>query len=310
MRVPDLALAFRNIFRRPGFALVAITLLALGAGANAAVFSVVRGVLQRPLPYPAPDRLVAIWPDESISNQEVAYWRDHTRSFEEIAAQAPGWMMGLVAEGGEPIKVTAARVLDNLFKTLGATAALGRAVEPGDSVPGRHRVVVLSDGLWRSRFASDPDVIGRSVRLDQETLTVIGVMPHAFEILEPGTDLWAPLPWEPGASSFRTTFSQGIGRLKPGVTPEAATQELQRLTPDLRNQLARAADWGQTIRVASLQETITGDVRPALLILLGAVGLILMLAAVNLGTWVLGARLNGSTRWPSVPRLVRHARGW
>ncbi len=292
MRVPDLSLAVRNVFRRPGFALVAIALLALGAGANAAVFSVVRGVLLRPLPYPAPERLVAIWPGESISNQEIAYWRDHTRSFEEIAAQAPGWMMGLVAEGGEPIKVTAARVSDNLFKTLGATAALGRTVEPGDSVPGRHRVVVLSDGLWRSRFAADPNVIGRSVQLDQDTLTVIGVMPGAFEILEPGTDLWAPLAWEPGASSFRTTFSQGIARLKPGVTVEAATLELQRVTPDLRRQLSRATDWGQTVRAASLQETITGDVRPALLILLGAVGLILMLAAVNLGTLVLGRSID------------------
>ena len=288
MRVPDLALAFRNIFRRPGFALVAITLLALGAGANAAVFSVVRGVLLRPLPYPAPDRLVAVWPGESISNQEIAYWREHTRSFEQIAAQAPGWMMGLVADGGEPLKVTGARVSDNLFKTLGATAALGRTVEPGDSVPGRHRIVVLSDGLWRRRFAADPKVIGRTIQLDQDALTVVGVMPPQFEIFEPGTDLWAPLAWEPGTSSFRTTFSQGVARLAPGVTIEAATRELQGVTPDLRRELVRAANWGQTIRVASLQETITGDVRPALLILLGAVGLILMLAAVNLGTLVLG----------------------
>jgi putative ABC transport system permease protein len=288
MRVPDLALAFRNIFRRPGFALVAITLLALGAGANAAVFSVVRGVLLRPLDYPAPDRLVALWPGESISNQEIAIWRERTRSFEQIAAQAPGWMMGLVADGGEPLKVTGARVSDNLFKTLGATAALGRTVEPGDSVPGRHRVVVLSDGLWRRRFAADPNVIGRTIQLDQDALTVVGVMPPQFEIFEPGTDLWAPLAWEPGTSSFRTTFSQGVARLAPGVSIDAATRELQALAPELRRDLSRAANWGQTLRVASLQETITGDVRPALLILLGAVGLILMLAAVNLGTLVLG----------------------
>jgi len=288
MRIPDLSLAVRNIFRRPGFARVAIALLALGAGANAAVFSVVRGVLLRPLPYPAPDRLVAVWPGEFVSNQEIAYWREHTRSFDEIAAQAPGWMMGLVADGGEPLKVTGARVSDNLFKTLGATAALGRTVEPGDTVPGRNRIVVLSDGLWRRRFAADPAVIGRSIQLDQDTLTVVGVMPPSFEVFEPGTDLWAPLAWEPGTSSFRTTFSQSVARLAPGVTIEAATRELQSLAPALRRDLARAEDWGQTIRAASLQETITGDVRPALLILLGAVGLILMLAAVNLGTLVLG----------------------
>src|SRR5689334_8943067 len=122
-----------NIFRRPGFAFVAITLLALGAGANAAVFSVVRGVLLRPLPYPEPNRLVAVAPNVFISGEEVDYWRTHTRSFDEIAALSPGWMMGLVAEGGEPIKVTGARISDNLFRALGATPLLGRVIEPGDA---------------------------------------------------------------------------------------------------------------------------------------------------------------------------------
>jgi hypothetical protein len=129
MRIPDLTLAVRNIFRRPGFAIVAILLLALGAGANAAVFSVVRGVLLRPLPYPEPDRLVAIGPQFFISNQDVDYWRNRTRSFDQIAALSPGWMMGLVAAGGEPIKVTGARVSDNLFRALGASPALGRVIE-------------------------------------------------------------------------------------------------------------------------------------------------------------------------------------
>src|SRR3982751_3739930 len=113
MRLPDLSLAFRNIFRRPGFALAAITMLALGSGANAAVFSVVRGVLLRPLPYPEPDRLVALCAHSFISNEDVDYWRGHTRGFEEIAALSPGWMMGLTAEGGEPLKVTGARISDN-----------------------------------------------------------------------------------------------------------------------------------------------------------------------------------------------------
>ncbi len=155
MRAPDLSLAFRNIFRRPGFAAVAIALLALGSGANAAVFSVVRSVLLRPLPFPDPDRLVAVWPNKFISNLDIDYWREHTRSFSEIAAQSPGWMMGLVADGGEPIKVTGAQMSDNLFKALGATAALGRAIEPGDAMPGQHRVAVLSDGLWRRALRGD-----------------------------------------------------------------------------------------------------------------------------------------------------------
>src|SRR5687767_9005524 len=118
MRSPDLTLAVRNIFRRPGFAVVAILLLALGAGANAAVFSVVRGVLLRPLPLPVPDRLVAFLPSNFAANEEVAYWRDNTHSFTQIAAVSPGWMIVLVVESGEPIKVTGGRVSDNIFQTI------------------------------------------------------------------------------------------------------------------------------------------------------------------------------------------------
>ena len=289
MRFPDLSLAVRNIFRRPGFAAVAITLLAVGSGANAAVFSVVRGVLIRPLPFQDAERVVAVNPNQFISNEDLLYWREHTRSFSEIAAISPGWMMGLVAaDGGEPIKVTAGRVSDNIFKALGAAAALGRTIEPGQSIPGQHRVAVLSDSLWRSRFNADPSVIGRGIELDQEPSTIIGVMPPGFEIFGPGTDLWAPLQWVPDSTQFTATFSQSVGRLAPGVTPDAATRELADLAPAMRKDLARPNQWGQAMRVQSLQDAITGDVRPALLILLGAVGLILMLAAVNLGTLVLG----------------------
>jgi predicted permease len=294
MRYPDVSLAVRNIFRRPGFAAVAILLLALGSGANAAVFSVVRGVLIRPLPFPDADRVVAVNPNQFISNEELAYWRDRARSFTEIAAQSPGWMMGLVADGGEPIKVTAGRVSDNLFKTLGASAALGRTIEPGNATPGQHRVAVLSDSLWRRRFNADPSIVGRGIELDQEPHTIIGVMPPGFEVFGPGTDLWAPLPWTPGTPQFKATFSQGVARLAPGTTVEAATRELVDLVPAMRKDLARPNQWGQAMRVQKLQEAITGDVRPALLILLGAVGLILMLAAVNVGTLVLGRSIERS----------------
>jgi putative ABC transport system permease protein len=288
MRLPDLSLAFRNIFRRPGFAIVAITLLALGAGANAAVLSVVRGVLLKPLAFPEPDRLVAVGPQFFISNEEVDYWRTRTRSFEHIAAISPGWMMGLVAEGGEPIKVTGGRVSDTMFQALGARAALGRTIEPGDAKPGAPQVAVISHGLWRARFNSDPRVIGRGVQLDEQPYAIVGVMPAGFEIFEPGTDLWTALPWDPASRNHKATFSLALARLTRGVTPEMATRELTDLTPAMRKDLAKANDWGQTLRVQSLQESITGDVRPALLILLGAVGLILLLAAVNLGTLVLG----------------------
>jgi predicted permease len=288
MRFPDLSLAFRNIFRRPGFAAVAIALLALGSGANAAVFSVVRGVLIRPLPFPEPQRLVALGPQFFISNEDVDYWRTRTHSFADIAALSPGWMMGLVADGGEPIKVTGARVSDNLFRALGASPQLGRVIEPGEAADGRHRVVVLSDGVWRSRFGANPQVIGRTIQLDQEPFTIIGVMPPGFEVFGPGQDLWAPLPWIPGNAQFKATFSQGLARLNRGVSVEAAEREISDLVPAMRKDLGRPDTWGRTLHVQSLQDSITGEVRPALLLLLGAVGLILMLAAVNLGTLVLG----------------------
>ncbi len=295
MRLPDLSLALRNVFRRPGFAAVAIVLLALGAGANTAVFSVVRGVLLRPLPYPEPERLVALGPRFFLSYEDVDYWKGRTRSFEQIATLSPGWMMGLVAEGGEPIKVTGGRVSDNLFRALGASPALGRVIEPGDAVPGQHRVVVLSDSLWRSRFGSDPNAIGRGIRLDEEPFTIVGVMPPGFEVFEPGTDLWAPLPFDVASPQYKATFSLGLARLARGVSVAAASREIVDLVPAMRKDLARGNDWGRTLAVTSLQESITGDVRPALLILLGAVGLILMLAAVNLGTLVLGRSIERVT---------------
>ena len=295
MRSPDLTLAVRNIFRRPGFAVVAILLLALGAGANAAVFSVVRGVLIRPLPFPEPHRLVAFWPTNFVSNQEVGYWRDHTRSFEQIAAISPGWMMALVAESGEPIKVTGGRVSDNIFQTLGARPALGRAIEPGDSRPGAPGVAVLSDKLWRSRFNADPNVLGRSIQLDGAPNTIVGVMAPDFDIFSRGHDLWAPLPWDPSGRNHMATFSQALARLRPGISPDAATRELADLTAAMRKDLAKANDWGRNIHVQPLRESMTGNVRPALLILLGAVGLILMLGAVNLGTLVLGRSIERVT---------------
>jgi putative ABC transport system permease protein len=288
MRMPDISLAFRNIFRRPGFAVVAITLLALGAGANAAVFSVVRGVLLRPLAFPQPDRLVAFWPEVFVSNEELGYWRERTRSFEQIAAISPGWMMGLVADGGEPLKVTGGRVSDNMFLALGARPLLGRTIEPGDARPGAPGVAVLSNKLWRTRFNSDASVIGRGVQLDGEPHTIVGVMPAGFDIFSRDHDLWSALPWDPAGRNFKATFSLAIARLSPGVAVDSASRELTALAPAMRTDLAKARDWGQNVHVRSLQDAITGNVRPTLLVLLGAVGLILMLAAVNLGTLVLG----------------------
>lgn len=286
--IHDLVVAARSLTRRPGFFLSAVLLLALGTGANAAVFAVVRGVLLRPLPFASPERLVAIWPDGFVSNEDIGFWRDRARSLSSVASLASGWLMALDADGGEPVKVTGARVADNLFTVVGARAALGRAIADGDGTPGNQRVAVISDGLWRRRFGADPAVPGRVVRVDDVPHTVIGVMPRGFELLGRETDLWVPLPFVPGSPAQRTTMSRAIGRLRDGVTVEAASRELASLAPQMRRELGRPEDWGRTLSVIGLQEAVTGAARPALLTLLVAVGFVLLLTAANLGTLVLG----------------------
>lgn len=288
MLLHEIRLALRNLARRPAFALIAIVLLALGAGANTAVFAVVRGVLLRPLPFAAPDQLVAVWPGEFVATEDVDFWRERATSLASVAHLAPGWLMGLAADGGEPLKVTGARVSDNLFALLGVTAALGRTVVVGESSAGRERVVVLADGLWRRRFGADPAVLGRIVLVDEVPHEVIGVMPRSFELFGRSADLWVPLLYAPGTPVHKTTFSMAIGRLRPGATVHAASNEVASLAPVMRRALGRPDDWGRTLGVSALQDTVTDGVRPALELLLAAVGVILLMGAVNLGTLVLG----------------------
>lgn len=291
MRLPDVTVAIRNLIRRPGFAGTAILLLALGAGANAAVFSVVRAVLLKPLPYDRPEQLADFWPGTFVSNEEVGYWRERGRSLASLATISPGWLMAFVTDGVEPLKVTGARVSDNFFTTLGTSAARGRLLQPGDSIPSRIRVVVISWDLFEGHFASQPSTIGRTVRIDNVAHEIVGVMPRGFEFREPGTDVWAPMAFDPTAPLHRGTFNLAIARLAPGATPARATDELQALVPAMRRELSKPAGWGRDLRVASLQESVTGDVRQTLLILLAAVGMILLLAAVNLGTLAMGRSL-------------------
>jgi putative ABC transport system permease protein len=288
MRAHDLTLAVRNLIHRPLFAITAILLLALGAGANAAVFSVVRGILLKPLAYQHPEQLVALAPGSFVSNEDLGYWRERTHSFEQIAALSPGWLMALVADGYEPLKVTGGRVSDNFFETLGVSPQLGRVIRSGDGVPGAARVVVLSDAIFRSHFGGDAAVLGRMVQLDGAVHQIVGVMASGFEFLEPGTDVWAPLAFDPRASNHRATFSQAFARLRPGTSIDVASQDLQALVPAMRSALGKTGDWGQRFAAVSLQQTVTGELQPTLLVLLAAVGLILLLAAVNLGTLVLG----------------------
>jgi putative ABC transport system permease protein len=291
MRAHDLTLAFRNLFRRPLFAVTAILLMALAAGANAAVFSVVRGVLLKPLPYADPERIVSIWPSQFVSGEEAAYWRDRARSFEQLSLMSPGWLMAMVADGYEPAKVTGARVTDNFFVTLGVGAALGRTIAPGDAGTGRRGVLVLSREIFERHFGGNTAVIGHIVQIDRQPHEIVGVMPTGFEFFAPGTDVWAALSVEPGSPNYKAQFAQAFARLRPNVSPDVATSELQALLGAMRAALGKPVEWGTTLRVESLRKAITSPLAPTLLILLGAVGFILLLAAVNLGTLVLSRSL-------------------
>ena len=292
MRAHDLSLGFRNLIRRPAFAAAAIVLLAVAAGANAAVFSIVRGVLLKPLPYAQPEQLVSVWPDWFVSNEEAAYWRARARSFSEVSVVAGGWLMAFVVPGREPLKVTGARVSDNFFRMLRVGAALGRTVEPGDSTPGRENLVVLGAELFERHFGSDPNVIGSTVAIDGRAHQIVGVMGRDCEFVEPGTDIWLPLVFDPASRTHRLTAGQGYARLAPGATVDSANAEMAALVPAMRTELGKADDWGRTLRVESLQETVTGPLRPTLLVMLAAVGLILLLASVNLGTLVLSRSID------------------
>jgi predicted permease len=308
MRTSDVVLTVRSLARRPGFAVTAVLLMALAAGGNAAVFSVVRGVLLRPLPFREPGELVAVWPGGFVSNEELAYWRDRTRSFQAIGGVSPGWMMALVADGIEPVKVTGARTSDNLFTVLGVTAALGRTLLPGDALPGRARVAVMSADVHERHFGGDPRIIGRTVQIDGVPHEIVGVMRRGFEFLSPGTDIWAPLPFDPSSRQHRAQFSEAFARLRPEVSAAAATRELQAWLPAMRRDLSKPEDWGRDLRAAPLHEVVTGEARPTLLILLAAVGLVLLLAAVNLGTLALGRSIE-RTREMAIRTALGASRG-
>jgi putative ABC transport system permease protein len=288
--------AFRTLLRSPGFALVAVLTLALGIGANTAIFSVVNAVLLRPLPYAQADRLVTVthfYP--SINNLEagaaVPTYNDlkgETRLFSDVAVQS-GWGVNLTGQG-QPQRLNGSRVTPDFFTTYGIPAAIGRTIQPpaAGSAP-RENEVVLSHGLWQRVFGGDPGVVGRTVQLNGEAHTVIGVMPRSFRnVFSPDIDLYAPLVFEPELLTARTSeFLSLTARLRPGVTVEAAERAVANFAERLKkdNPGEYPPDW--TLKLRSLAEQASGQLRPALLVLLGAVGCVLLIACGNVANLLL-----------------------
>lgn len=305
--IPDIRQAVRGLRQQPGFAVLAIIIVALGAGANATIFSVVRAVLIEPLPFTRPDRLVTVAPAGFISNADVQFLRARAHVFATVASSSPGWTMSMIG-AGDPLRVTATKTSANLFDVLGAKAHLGRVFVEGEDIPGRHRVAVLSYALWQSRFGADTTVIGRVITLEDAPHQIIGVMAPDFEVLGRDAELWMPLPFDPASPFWKGTVAQGIARLRDGVDVNAANRELQSLLPDWRRDVGYERDWGAQMIAAPLREVALGDVRRSLLVLTGAVLLVVVLTAANVGTLLLSRQV--ARRRESAVRAALGASMW
>jgi putative ABC transport system permease protein len=286
----DLRYALRTLSRSRGFAAAAILTLALGIGANSAIFSLVNGVLLRPLPYPAPEQLMTIWGFYPSTGRSTASlpdfhdWRERSRSFSDMAA-VYGTLF-TITSGGEPEQLAGSRVTANFFRMLGVEPALGRGFLPEEEqVGGNDDVVVLSHGLWQRRFGSDPSIVGRQVELNSRPYTVVGVAPANFRLLQ-SVDAWAPFRADTGGNR-RSEYLEVYGRLKPGITPAQAQAELSGIARQLAAEYPETnASW-TTLEVLPLKEFQVGDVRRALLVFSVAVGLVLLIACANVANLLL-----------------------
>jgi predicted permease len=283
----DLRYGLRMLRRNPGFTAVVVLTLALGIGANTAIFSVVNGVLLRPLPYLQPNRLMMVWHNNTKENEPrdfVSYpayldLRSQSRTFSRMGAVSPRWRFVLPGAEG-PQKVQGFWVSASLFDVLGVRPFLGRTFTAAEDKPGGAPAVILSYALWQSRFSGDPEILGKTIPLDNLEIPVVGVMPRGFHFLE-DVALWAPLGQNPFLRRGRAIrMLQVVGRLAPGATPARAQAEMTTLTARLAREYPDTnAGLGAT--VVSLDEQIVGKVRPALLVLFAAVVLVLLIACAN-----------------------------
>ena len=288
----------RMLGKNPGFTAVAVLTLALGIGANTAIFSIVNAVLLRPLPYPDPNQLVLMFnvprqqPDalSSISYRDFVMYREQNQVFSEIAGNA---FHDLTLTGAdEPSIVNAAAVTPEIFALLNAKPLAGRTLLPEDGKQGAAPVAVLNENLWRSRFGSNPSLIGQSITLDKRSFTVVGILPTSFRYPEgaPRQDVWIPVAQDPLfgplISDPGARLVVGIGRLKPGVSLTQAQAEMDTLSARLAKEFP-AQDSGFTIRMQPYRQVVVGNVKSALLILLGAVGLLLLIACANIANLLL-----------------------
>ncbi len=313
----DLRFSLRMLLKQPGFTLIAILTLALGIGANTAIFSVVNGVLLRSLPYREPDRLVQLLETHppsgltqgNASPNNFLDWRGHARSFENLSAIYL-WLYTLTGTS-ETTEVSGMRVTTDFFKLLGVTPQLGRSFLPEEDQPDKNRVVVISHSFWQSRFGGAADVIGKTIKLDADNYTVIGALRPDFRQTELAVDydaqVWTPLTLNPGANARGNHNLKVIGRLKPGVTPEQAQVELSAVARQLEQSYPET-NRERGARLVPLREHVTGAFRRPLLLLQCATVFVLLIACVNLANLLL-ARIAGREKELAV-RMALGAGRW
>ncbi len=313
----DVRYGLRMMQRSPGFAAVVILTLALGIGANTAIFSVVNGVLLNPLPYPHPEQLVALHESKvnfahgSISYPNFVDWQKENRTFASMAV-ARGYAFSLTGSG-EAEQVNGEFVSSEYFQQLGVTPVLGRMLAPGEDEIGAAPIALISAGLWQRKFGAAPDVLGKSITLDGKNYAIVGVIPAGFRFPSPrywAAEIYLPIgQWNNPLLSHRSSGLgiHGIGRLKPGVSIEQARADMERVA----NNLAAAypdANKGTSASLVPLREHVVGDVKPFLLVLLGAVGFVLLIACVNVANLLL-ARSASRAREFAI-RVAVGASGW
>ena len=299
--IADTRFALRTLRRNPVLSAAAIITLALGIGANTAIFSAVNAVILRPLPFSHPDRLVMLsednpekgWHRETAAPANYLDWKERVRAFEDVAAYTPGGGATLAIRG-MPQRVRVRSVTGDYFSVLGVRPELGRALETGETWRGGADVAVISHELWQDAFGADTTVLGSTVPLDGTPTQIVGVMPRSFRFAADTVDVWRATGWDPQARSQvsfrRAHYMRVVARLKPGVTPEAADAEFQTVVRQLQLEYP-ATNKVMGADLVPLHEFLIGDVRRPLLILQAAVGLLLLIACANVANLLLAQAL-------------------
>jgi putative ABC transport system permease protein len=289
----DIRYAVRMLRRSPGFTATAIAALALGIGANTAIFTVVNTVLLQPLAYPQPERLVQLELSSAQGNGNVTsipkytIWREQTQVFQDVAAYDEGGPGVNLTGGDRPEQLKGVHVSASFFPLFGASMAAGRAFSADEDRPGGARLVVLGNGLWRRRFAADPNIVGRNIELGGEPYLVTGVLAATFTF-DPPSDIYLPLQADPN-STDQAHYLRSAARLKPGVTLAQAQAAMKLAAEEYKRKFPGNIGMGpqDSFTAEPLRDTVIGDVRKSLLILLGAVGMVLLIACANVANLLL-----------------------